>query len=956
TDYGLNKFDREHEHFSRYLPDPSTPNSLSHRYTTTILEDRYGNLWVGTFFGGLNKLERDSGRVTWYRHNRKIRNSLVSNSVSPVYEDSSGVLWIGTSGGLSRLRHESGPPGVTGPSGVTGGRFTNFRHDEKNPNSISNNDVTAICEDASGTLWFGTSGGLNRFSRKTGHFRAYRLKDGLPNENIYGILDDKQGNLWISTNKGLSKFNPTTRSFRTYDARDGLQSNEFNTECYFQSAKGEMFFGGLKGLNSFFPEELTDNPYLPPVVVTSFLLFNRPVGLRPGNPGSPLHQEIHETESLTLSYKDSVVTFEFAALHYAAPGKNRYAYKLEGLDKDWIETGAKNRRATYTNLPDGEFLFRVKGCNKDGVWNEQGRSIKLKILPPPWKTWWAYLGYVILTFIFLSIIPYIVYKKRTEKQLRQAKDTAEEAKEAAVLAKRTLEKAKEAADIAKESAEKANNAKSEFPANMSHEIRTPMNAILGFSEILSTQINAPHQIESLAAISSSGKTLLTLINDILDLSKIEAGKLTLDYEPLCPHVILKEIKQIFSQQVEGKGLEFTVDTAPDIPETLLLDEVRIRQVLFNLAGNAIKFTSSGTVKISLACEFQEDSPGLTTITFAVTDTGIGIPQNQQGLIFGAFNQQEGQKFKSFGGTGLGLAITRRLVNLMNGELSVTSEVGKGSTFFVKLKDVRVVSADEAGDHREESRQDSAIFEKAVILIADDVRYNRELLKGYLADYDFTFIEADNGKKAVQLAQQHLPRLILMDLKMPEMSGYEALKFLHSHEETKEIPVIIITASAMKEEENAIKDPGCSGYLKKPISRKELMSQLLTFLPHTMEESVSAALSPQPEPDLFTVIKLPGESIKKLPEILVLLEDELTPTWERISRGCILNEIDDFAGSIRELGENYNLEILINWSKLLLKRLESFDIDIISNFLESFPALIAELKKIKEKKKTTDKHE
>ena len=357
--------------------------------------------------------------------------------------------------------------------------------------------------------------------------------------------------------------------------------------------------------------------------------------------------------------------------------------------------------------------------------------------------------------------------------------------------------------IARDAAEAATQAKSEFLANMSHEIRTPMNAILGFTELLEGTIkDDEQQKEYLNSISSSGKTLLSLINDILDLSKIEAGKLKIQYKPINARSIFKEIRQIFSQKVEEKGLDLCIDLDPELP-SLVLDEVRIRQILFNLVGNAIKFTHKGYIKVSVKKTYKGDDRSKVDFIFSVKDTGIGIPEKQQDLIFESFEQQEGQSHAQYGGTGLGLAISRRLAVMMNGEIKLESEQGRGSTFSVHLRDVLV--APDTDLEKDDVSQDytSLIFEPATILIVDDTESNRTLLKGYLNFAPFKFIEADNGQTGIDYAQKYKPDLILMDIKMPVLNGCEATRRLKASDELKHIPVIIVTASAMKDFEDII---------------------------------------------------------------------------------------------------------------------------------------------------------
>ncbi len=377
---GLNRFHRDTGTFTRYQHDSADPASLSRNGIMSIYEDRQGVLWIGTFEGGLDRMEPSSGTFIHYAHDPTQPTSLSNNRVTAFYEDAAGVLWIGTDGGgLNRFDR-------------TTGTFAHYQNDPAVPTSLSNDSVLSIHEDGNGVLWIGTlGGGLNRWERAAresvrGEFQRYSERDGLPNDSIYGILTDDEGNLWLSTNQGLSKFDPGRETFRNYNTTHGLQSNEFNVGAYHRSADGEMFFGGVSGFNAFYPASIRDNAHVPPVVLTSFLKFNEKVDL-----GKP----IWETDRVELGYRDYVVSFEFSALDYTAPEENRYAYMLEGFDEDWIELG-RLRRATYTNLDAGDYLLRVKGSNNDGVWNEAGATLELRVIPPPWQTWWAYSFYGLL--------------------------------------------------------------------------------------------------------------------------------------------------------------------------------------------------------------------------------------------------------------------------------------------------------------------------------------------------------------------------------------------------------------------------------------------------------------------------------------------------------------------------------------------------------------------------------
>jgi signal transduction histidine kinase/CheY-like chemotaxis protein len=392
-----------------------------------------------------------------------------------------------------------------------------------------------------------------------------------------------------------------------------------------------------------------------------------------------------------------------------------------------------------------------------------------------------------------------------------------------------LQKAVEYAEEMASSANQASRAKSEFLANMSHEIRTPMNAILGFTEILGDKVEDTEHKGYLNTISASGKTLLRLIDDILDLSKLEAGKFSLQYTAMNPLRMFREIERIFSLKIEEKGLEFHSDIASSLPESLILDEIRLRQVLINLVGNAVKFTEKGYIQLSVRSKYPDQDRSRLDLVVSVQDTGIGIHADQQKEIFEAFTQQIGQRAEQFGGTGLGLTISKRIVELMGGKISLETSVGEGSTFFVTLNDIAVGSVSDTAGNKSEFEPDSIIFEKATILIVDDVEANLDLLTSFLRDYGFNLLTAKDGSEAVTIAKKYDLDMILMDMKMPKMDGYEATGILKKDETTQSIPIVSLTASALKKDEELLFDAGCDGYLKKPVSKLDLTKEIMRHL-------------------------------------------------------------------------------------------------------------------------------
>jgi PAS domain S-box-containing protein len=490
-----------------------------------------------------------------------------------------------------------------------------------------------------------------------------------------------------------------------------------------------------------------------------------------------------------------------------------------------------------------------------------------------------------------------------------------------------------------EAAEAANRAKSEFLANMSHEIRTPMNAVIGFSELLSTLITDNQQKSYLDSIQTAGRSLLTLINDILDLSKIEAGRLDLQYEVVNPVLIFNELQQIFAIKMAEKNLEFIIDIDKPFPPALLLDEVRLRQVLLNLIGNAIKFTDKGYIKLSarVTDDLIRREKGKCDLILAVEDTGIGIPENQQALIFESFRQQEGQSTRKYGGTGLGLAITKRLVEMMNGQILVKSTLSQGSIFEITLRDVQVSSIESVKTNEQPFDFQNICFEKAQVLVIDDIESNRRLINEYLSKVNLEVVEAEDGQTGLLFAEEYQPNLILMDIRMPEMDGYEATRLIKDNPVTKNIPVIALTASVTMDEKANVKVHRFDGYLSKPVNSSALFHELTHYLKHTKKSAESPAAANEEQ------LILP-ETLTDIPVLLQSLEQKMLPKWQEIVGMIETNAVEEFAEQLIELGKKHHASILINYATKLRDKAQEFDIDGVEQTLEEFSEILDKIKK------------
>lgn len=839
---GLIYFDRSSNTFTQYRHDAGNANSIAGNVIVSLCIDHNNQLWVGTYFGGLDRF--DGHRFIHYKHDPKDSNSISDNSIWEVLEDRQHQLWIGTlNGGLNKmnaatqqfqrfpqvpskyisalLEDKAGNLWIGTSEGldVRNGQTGAFKHYSNSPStggSLSHNNVVCIFQDSQDHLWIGTREGLDLFNASNNSFRTFRKEDGLPDNSILNILEAHDHSLWMSTPNGLSNMTTTagtngkgpTYTFKNYDESDGLQGKEFNENAALKTSRGELVFGGGNGFNIFYPNAIVVNKNIPPVVLTDLQIFNK--SILPGekiNGRVLLTAAIPETRSITLKPGENVFSLEFASLNYFHPEKNRYAYILEGFNKEWLYTDGLQRKATFTNLDPGEYTFRVKASNNDGVWNDAGLTLKIRVLPPFWKTWPAFLCYALLILGALLLARRII-QERERLRFRMEQQTQE--------ATRMHE---------------LDALKIRFFTNVSHEFRTPLSLIITPLEKIIRQTTEGNLKGQLELMQRNARRLLNLVNQLLDFRKMEVQEIKLHTTEGDMIGFVKELTGSFSDLSDKKHIQLTFQS--NVQELkMLYDADKIEKILFNLLSNAFKFTpEEGSISVSVS--YQEAAAQLE---ISVKDNGIGIPLEKQDHIFERFFQHEVPASMVNQGSGIGLSITREFVKMHGGSISVDSAPEMGSCFTVILpvKTAAVVVPGVIAETIQAMTATAATVtinsnsKKPVVLLVEDNEDFRFYLKDNLSQY-FQIIEAENGLAAWKLLQHTLPQLMVSDISMPEMDGLALCKKVRSQPRTAHLPIVLLTARAEEAQQLEALETGASDYITKPFNFEVLLSRIKNMI-------------------------------------------------------------------------------------------------------------------------------
>ncbi len=801
TKGGLDRYNPKTKEFRHYYAGQE--GSINHHWVFSIIEDHQNTLWVSTF-GGISKYNRKTNQFASFDGD----SLLPCNKTRILMEDTNHNLWVGTEGyGLVKLSRQD----CLGMDEFVSS--SHYKYKFGNTNSLINDYILALAEDKNGNIWIGNNSGLCRLNPQTEEFKRFSVANGFPDDLIMGILANETDQIWVSHKKGITCININSNTYKTYNQYDGLLGKEFKNTYYQNKLSGEMFWGSIDGFSSFYPQQIKVDSLISSPVLTRLKIMNEEV--HPGqelNKHIILSKSIHHTKELSLRWNEANFSIQFSALNFKNPKGCLYRYKLENMDQQWIYTDALNREANYTYIPHGHYEFKVYAANSDGIWSKTPASINIEILPPWWLSWWAKLSYLFITALILWFI-YKFVKTRIHYQNKLLKE-----------------------QLKNEKNEELINMKMKFFTEISHEFRTPLTLIIDPLKQLISGKNDTNRIQYLYQImDKNANHLLELINQLLDFRKLQGKTLPLKRINTDLVAFIEKEASIFEFKAKEKQIQFLIHAEED-QINVSFDPDRMKIILNNLLGNAFKFTSLyGQISIHLSLS----KTIANTLKIEVKDNGKGIPEEHLPHIFDPFYQVNDNEASSCG-SGIGMALTKELVQLHGGTIEVNSTVGQGTCFTIYLplskKAIETVTPANtvlnttASEHINVSNETELNLkeELPLILVVDDNEDIREYIRFNLQN-QYRVITASDGNKGFNKAVEHIPDLVISDIMMPGIDGYELCKRLKKDEFTSHIPVILLTAKQAEDSQLKGYQTGVDDYITKPFNKEMLETRILNLL-------------------------------------------------------------------------------------------------------------------------------
>jgi signal transduction histidine kinase/ligand-binding sensor domain-containing protein/DNA-binding response OmpR family regulator len=891
---GLDSFDGQKFTNFKHTADPS---SISDNRIYALLEDSANRLWVGTLNGGLNLLDRNTGKFKHF--NPSVKNTLNAYVVTCLYEDRNKNILVGTTAGVNILDAKTA-------------KFSYLKNNNRDTNSLIQGVVNSIANDSRGWIWIGTREGISIYNPASRKFTNLNEEIGLPENTVLSLIEDEDHNIWYSSLKGLYKISviaqEKTYKFRysKYNKSDGLQNTQFNINAVLKTKAGELVFGGPNGFNIFRAGQIKNSQFPSALVMTDLEVFYHKVNVGESiNRNIILPETITELKNLTLTYKENIFSVQFALLNYFNPQEVIYKYNLEGFDKRWLTVPSESRKATFTNLNPGEYVLRVKAFNENNAALLAESQLKITILPPFWRTTWAYILYVLAFGCLLLFI-----RSRGINKLKREFALVQERIQARQLREQDRKEAERLREL--------DLLKIKFLTNLSHEFRTPISLILAPVDKLLIESKENGRYGQLAMIKRNARRLLNLVNQLLDFRKMEEHELKLNRSDGEIVSFIKEATDSFYDLAERKQIKLTFKSTI---ENLYVsyDQDKVERILFNLLSNAFKFTpSGGTVGVELQKLDDQQEGDRVSLELKVIDSGIGIPKDRLEKIFERFFQHETSSSILNQGSGIGLSITKEFVKMHSGEIKVESEPDFGSIFTVSLSLISVGPTEEeqndpqntdqpnpehdGNEEKKESPDRRLRIKKApVILLVEDNDDFRFYLKDNLGLF-YNILEAANGKEGWQKALALHPDLIVSDISMPKMNGTELCGKLKSDERTKHIPIILLTALTGEEEQLKGLEIGANDYMTKPFNFEILHSKIKNLLTQnqTLKKTYSRQVS-MASPEM----EIESDDVKFLNTALLYIEDNLHKpqlSVEDLSKHMVISRVSLYRKCLRVTGK------------------------------------------------------